>query len=51
MSTEKQTEEYYNSKAAITHNEIIESIAITAVFVTMWLKRFSAVCDVCNDIN
>jgi len=36
-------------KATITHNEIIESIAvtarktITAVIVTMSLKRFSAV--------
>jgi len=38
-----------DAKAAITHNEIIESIAITArktitaVTVTMSLKRFSAV--------
>jgi len=34
------------TKAAITHNEIIESIArktITDVIVTMPLKRFSAV--------
>jgi len=41
---------YFNTKAAITHNEISESLAIaarktiTVVIVTMSLKRFSAVC-------